>query len=60
MNTENASACLAGFRQIRYWNEYDINVRLIVAKTTHPFDADAKSKKKYNCTAKIIGLLPEI
>ncbi|MFL1916792.1 hypothetical protein ACJW8B_15555 [Plesiomonas shigelloides] len=30
------------------WKEYDIYINDKVAKTTHSFDAAAKSKKKYN------------
>ncbi|EON90511.1 hypothetical protein [Plesiomonas shigelloides] len=37
---------------VQEWNEYDIYVDSAVAKTTRPFDAEAKPKKEYNCAAK--------
>ena len=33
---------------VQDWKEYDIYVNDKVAKTTHSFDAAAKSKNKYN------------
>ena len=47
---ETATRSFANY--VQEWNEYDIYVNSAVAKTTRPFDAEAKPKKEYNCTAK--------
>ena len=46
------TATLSFANYVQEWNEYDIYVNSAVAKTTRPFDAEAKSKKEYNCAAK--------
>ncbi|WP_218572580.1 hypothetical protein, partial [Plesiomonas shigelloides] len=38
---------------VQEWKEYGIYVNSTVAKTTRPFDAEAKPKKQYNCAANI-------
>ncbi|MEO3988209.1 hypothetical protein [Plesiomonas shigelloides] len=48
---ETATRSFADY--VQEWKEYDIYVTSKVDKTTRPFDAEAKSKKEYNCTAKI-------
>jgi hypothetical protein len=48
---ETATRSFANY--VQEWNEYDIYVNSIVAKTTRPFDAEARPKKEYNCAAKI-------
>ncbi|KAB7690743.1 hypothetical protein GBN24_07965 [Plesiomonas shigelloides] len=55
---ETATHSFANY--VQEWNEYDIYVNSAVAKTTRPFDAEAKSKKEYNCTVKLIWLRPAI
>ena len=37
---------------VQEWKEYDIYANSTVAKTTRPFDSEAKSKKKYNYATK--------
>ena len=49
--TETATRSFANY--VQEWKEYDIYVNRTVAKTTRPFDTKAKSKKEYNCAAKI-------
>ena len=49
-NAETATRSFANY--IQEWNEYNIYVNSAVAKTTRPFDAEAKPKKEYNCAAK--------
>ena len=34
------------------WKENGIKITYAGETATHPFDADAKSKKEYNCAAK--------
>ncbi len=41
------------WKEWKEWKEYNIYVNSTVAKTTRPFDAEAKPKKEYNCAAKI-------
>ena len=48
---ETATRSFANY--VQEWKEYDIYVNSAVAKTTRPFDAEAKPKKEYNCAAKI-------
>ena len=47
---ETATRSIANY--VQEWKEYDIYVNSTVAKTTRPFDAEAKPKKEYNCAAK--------
>ena len=49
---ETATRSFANY--VQEWKEYNIYVNSTVAKTTRPFDAEAKSKKEYNCAAKTI------
>ncbi|MFL1803004.1 hypothetical protein ACJW8F_16655 [Plesiomonas shigelloides] len=49
--TETATRSFANY--VQEWKKYDIYVNSTVAKTTRPFDAEAKAKKEYNCAAKI-------
>ena len=48
---ETATRTFANY--VQEWKEYNIYVNSTVAKTTRPFDAEAKPKKEYNCAAKI-------
>ncbi|MEN0678657.1 hypothetical protein [Plesiomonas shigelloides] len=48
---ETATRTFANY--VQEWKEYNIYVNRTVAKTTRPFDAEAKPKKEYNCAAKI-------
>ncbi|QWK95639.1 hypothetical protein JV210_06075 [Plesiomonas shigelloides] len=51
---ETATRSFANYvQEWKEWKEYDIYVNSTVAKTTRPFDAEAKPKKEYNCAAKI-------
>ena len=48
---ETATRSFANY--VQEWKEYDIYVNSAVAKTTRPFDAEAKPKKEYKCAGKI-------
>ncbi|QWK98263.1 hypothetical protein JV213_06390, partial [Plesiomonas shigelloides] len=51
---ETATRTFANYvQEWKEWKEYNIYVNSTVAKTTRPFDAEAKPKKEYNCAAKI-------
>ena len=47
---ETATRSFANY--VQEWKEYDIYANSTVTKTTRPFDAEAKPKKEYNCSAK--------
>ena len=47
---ETATRSFANY--VQEWKEYDIYANSTVAKTTRPFDSEAKPKKEYNCAAK--------
>ena len=49
-SAETATRSFANY--VQEWKEYDIYVNSTVAKTTRPFDAEAKPNKENNYTAK--------